>query len=211
MNWDVIETLITAASGLAGVWLGGNLTSKHETMKEGRRVQAETTYLATLVGAHLERFINECVSVAFDNGTIEGQPAGDGHTFFSTTTVLPAFDPLSLNVDWKVLPSDLMFEVLSVPSRVQTLSQRLSDPGLDDPPDHAYFFWERQSSFAKLGLDVSAVARSLRSHAGLKAHAEAPDGAVRDGMLRRQAQKIHEEKSKHEDRVRLSALQTSGL
>lgn len=134
-----------------------------------RELSKESTYLAILVVAHLDSFVDDCVQVAFDDGTSEGMPAGDGHTFYQTTVPLPTLDLLSLDVDWKVLPAKLMYIVLGLPHRVQQIATRLQDPGLHDPPDYSEFFHERQYRFAALGREVSTLSRLLRAHAKLPA------------------------------------------
>lgn len=202
IEWDFVSGLVSAVFGLAGVWLGGYLTSRHEATRERVRVQKETTYLATLVVAHLDRFINGCVDVAFDDGTSEGLPAGTDNIHYQVTTELPIFEPLALDVDWKVLPPDLMYSVLSIPNRVQQLARRLSNPGFDDPPEHMQFFWERQHSFASLGLDVSHIVSQLRAHAGLPPEPPVPGGWDRDAALHEKQERIADERETHFRRVR---------
>ncbi|MFC4484552.1 hypothetical protein [Cupriavidus campinensis] len=128
----------------------------------------ETYYLAVLVSTHLDRFVSECVSVAFDDGTSMGQPAG-GDGQYETTVTTPHFDPLSIEVDWKVLPQDLMHAILRLPYKVESLNRHISAVGeFDDPPDYAEFFWARQYGYAGLGLDVVQLSRTLLSHVGLR-------------------------------------------
>jgi hypothetical protein len=149
--------------------------------------------LAILVVAHLDSFVDDCVQVAFDDGTSEGRPAGDGHTFSQATVSLPTLDLLSLDVDWKVLPATLMYNVLGLPHRVQQIATRLQAPGFDDPPDFSEFFHERQYRFAVLGLEVSKLARELRTHAKLPApHGEAAEWD-RDALLNNQITSLEAE------------------
>ena len=75
-EWELVQNIITAGVGLVGVWLGGKWTWKREEERERGREMKESTYLAILVVAHLDCFANACVSVAFDDGTEEGRPAG---------------------------------------------------------------------------------------------------------------------------------------
>src|SRR3546814_17923200 len=73
----VMPSLVSAVSGLCGVWLGGQLTFKREARREADRIKRESNYLVILVVAHLDRFIDGCVQVSFDNGMSEGRPAGE--------------------------------------------------------------------------------------------------------------------------------------
>jgi len=107
LDWNVAPSLISAASGLCGVWLGGQLTSKREAGREKDRERRESSYLAILVVAHLDRFVDGCVQVSFDDGTSEGRPAGKDGVYCEATVPLPSFDPLALSVDWKVLPTTI--------------------------------------------------------------------------------------------------------
>lgn len=71
IDWGPIQSAITAGAGLGGVWLGGRLTEQREEARESAREMKEATYLAILVAAHLDRFANVCLRVAFDGGTEE--------------------------------------------------------------------------------------------------------------------------------------------
>jgi hypothetical protein len=167
LDWNVIPTLIPALSGLGGVWLGGSLISKRERMKEVALLEKETSYLAILVVSHLDRFVDSCVAVVGDDGTSYGQPAGEGG-IYQTTVKTPDFDPLTLSVNWKSLPSNLMYEILSLPYQIETLNRTISNAGdYDDPPEYASFFWERQHGYAAMGLEFVRIAKLLRQHANL--------------------------------------------
>lgn len=181
--WGVVQSLISAASGLFGVWFGGYLTNQREEKRQSVERQQAATYLATLVLAHLDRFIEDCVAVAYDDGTSEGQPAG-GDGYHQATTSVPTFDPLGMNVDWKAISADIMYEILNLPHRSNELQRHLSDPGFDDPPDYWDYFWARQHEYAKLGLEVVALASRLRSWAELPATRPGPHGRPRETLFK---------------------------
>ncbi|WP_157452290.1 hypothetical protein [Burkholderia pseudomallei] len=63
--------------------------------------------MAIIVSAHLQRFVDGCVSVVDDDGTSYGQPAGECG-YYEATVATPTFEPLTLAVNWKVLPPRLM-------------------------------------------------------------------------------------------------------
>jgi hypothetical protein len=120
-----------------------------------------------LVVSHLDRFVDGCVTVAGDDGTSYGQPAGKGG-IYQPTVKTPDFDPLTLSVNWKSLPSNLMYEILSLPYQIETLNRKISNAGeYDDPPEYASFFWERQHGYAAMGLEFVRIAKLLRQHANL--------------------------------------------
>lgn len=197
----LIQSVISAAAGLAGVWLGGQITSKREEAKESERKIKETSFLAIFVVAHLDRFANACVAVAFDDGTEEGRPAGTGGCH-AVTVKSPTFDPLVLDANWKVLPADLMYGILGLPYRIEQLQHHINAEGYDDPPEHYEFFWARQSGYAALGLEVSALAKRLREHAELPAFPEEPGSWNRDLELKRVIEEIN--KKKHALKKRLA-------
>jgi hypothetical protein len=163
---SIIQSLISASAGLAGVGLGAYLTYAREEAKELVRRHEETSYLAIFVISHLDRFANACVDVAYDDGTEEGRPAGSGGSH-KITVQAPTFDPLLLNVNWKVLPADLMYGILGFPYRLEQLEHHIKTDGFDDPPEHCEFFWARQAGYAAIGLEASALSQKLRSHAKL--------------------------------------------
>jgi len=185
-----IPSIVSALSGLAGVWFGGHLTSKREAQKEQLRTKADATYLAILVGAHLDGFVDRCIAVSFDDGTEEGRPAGDDGIGHAATERTPVFDPLSLNVEWKSLPSDLMYGILNLPYKVEQLNRFLAPISEDDYPDYSEYFWERQVNFAQLGLDVLNLNSRLRNHAGLPAPDVIPRQRSRQEILEERVFKV---------------------
>lgn len=198
-DWStLLQSLISAASGLGGVWLGGRLTWKREESRESDRIKKESRYLAILVVAHLDSFINGCLQVSFDDGTSEGRPAGE-NGYHKITVTSPKFDPLELDVEWKVLPADLMYGILNLPYRTEQLEADIANKWeYDDLPDYAETFWTRQHGFAVLGLEVSELARKLRLHAGLPVDTPADGGKCREGLLREQRNKFVEERAAYE-------------
>lgn len=196
-----LSAFISAAAGLGGVWLGGWLTMKREAERERDRIQRERSYLAVLVIAHLDRLATDCLHVARDDGTFEARPAGSDGTH-AVTVPAPKFQPLDLQVDWKVLPVDLMYRILNLPYKVDQLLERVAGVREhDEPPDYTDTFWTRQHGFAELGLEVSALARHLRQHAGLPSEHPEQREWSRDDQLRAQRDKIAKMREDYEARM----------
>lgn len=207
-DWSFVPNLITAASGLGGVWLGGHLTSRRETIREADRVKKEASYLAILVVAHLDRFVNGCVQVSFDDGTSEGRPAGKDGVYHQATATAPTFDPLALNVDWKVLPAELTYGVLNLPYRTEQLASHIANVWeFDDPPEYTKTFWTRQRGYTLLGLEVSALAKKLRQHAGLPEDMPVAGDWNRDNVLRDQIAEMEKAQAAYEAQIAATALQ----
>jgi hypothetical protein len=195
-------SIVSALSGLGGVYLGGFLTGRRDAAKEDERLKREGSYLAILVVAHLDKFANGCWHVALDDGTSEGQPAGKDGVYHETTTTPPVFDPLSLQVDWKVLPVDLMYDILNLPHKADQLSNNLYGAHeFDQPPDYEEFFWARRHGYAALGLEVSALAKRLRLYAGLPTEDPTPGEWSRDEGLREQMERVETERAAYAARV----------
>ncbi len=162
-----------------GAWV----TGRRDDKREQNRISSESGFLSVLAVAHLDRFVDGCMDVANDTGEREGRPAGNNGEAYETTVSPPSFDPLALNVDWKVLPRKLMYEILNIPYKKERLSSRLENIAeYDDYPDFAEFFWARQHGYAELGLEVFGLARQLRVHAGL------PPEVTPDGEANREQQ-----------------------
>lgn len=148
--------------------MGARLTRKREEDREEAQREKDITYLAIIVSTHLEHFTNACVEVMYDNGTAYGQPSDTESGFHEATITPPAIDPVEFDVNWKALPGELMYEILSLPYKLELLKQHLSAVGENDfPPDFADFFWERQYGYACLARDVADLASRLRTTAGL--------------------------------------------
>lgn len=197
-----MNSAISAAAGLGGVGLGGWLTSRREERLEHNRLQREAYYLAALVAAHLDRFANGCLPVAYDDGTQEGLPAGGNGEYHRSTVSPPEFEPLELDVDWKVLPPTLMAEILQLPFRVEQLEHNLTGIWeFDDGPEYVEFFWARQERYAELGIEVSELAQRLRMFAGLPMPPGTPDEYTLNQVLQEKRDKIRAERQRHEARL----------
>lgn len=173
---SVLPNLISSFIGLLGVALGGWIANSAAERKEKKRLVSESSYLAVLVLAHLDRFINSCLSVSFDDGTSNGRPAnGDYHEI---TIDAPMFDPLALAVDWKVLPKNFMYDILSIPHKTEQIERNLTALAeFAEPPDFTDYFWSRQQDYAALGIEVFVIAKNLREYAGLPSEASSRYGS----------------------------------
>lgn len=181
MDSGNISAIISAAAGISGVLLGNTFVLIKEWWMKRKTTGQDTTYLGIIVVSHLDRFAAECYDVCQDDGTCQGQPAGkEGH--YETTTLPPIFRPLELNVDWRLLPKDLMYSVLRIPDLQDQLHGKLQ--GIQDfnydPPYYTEYFRARMRGYAVLGLQVSEMVKALRLHAGLPADNPLPGEWSRD-------------------------------
>lgn len=201
MDTGNVSAIISALSGLAGVGIGAYLTHLREQHNAKIKDERDGSYLAILVSSHIDRFANGCLGCARDDGTAYGQPAG-GDGRYQTTVETPRFNPLEINVEWKVLPKDLMYDILQIPDKRERINNRLA--GIEehgDPYDQGEYFWMRQRDYAELGLHSSAVARRLREHAGLPIEEASPGQWNRDVSLREVIDDIDKRRAAYEKRL----------
>ena len=165
---NIWPSVVSALSGLVGVGLGGWIAYLREAAREEKQQIQTTSYLAILVAAHFDRLADQCLSVAHDDGTCEGRPAGIDQQYHAATVTAPTFDPLALSVDWKILPTDLMYDVLNFPELQAQINRYLDDIGeYDDPPEYSAYFRNRQIEYARLAVKAANLSKRLREHAKL--------------------------------------------
>ena len=186
-----VNAIISAVSGLACVGIGALLTYLRELRAEEIKDKRDTSYLAILVVTHLDRFANGCMSVAYDDGTSEGRPAGEDGIYHQTTVRPPEFAPLDIKVEWRVLPRRLMYDILEIPAKHEHLENQLSGVWeFDDPPDYTEFFMRRRRDYADLGLKVSGVAKRLREFAQMPIEEGIPGDWNRDVAMQEVIDKL---------------------
>lgn len=158
-----------AIIGLVGVALGVLLGILKDWIFQKAKRKKEYEYLATRVACELDRFVYRCVDVANDDGTSYGQYDKDGCACIQVTP--PEFNPLELDVDWRSLPSNLMYEILNLPNKVETANAAISSvfDHVTVPPHYEEGFEARQLHFSELGLLAMDLAKRLRKFAKLPA------------------------------------------
>src|SRR4030088_1896262 len=120
-----VSAIISAASGLCGVGIGSFLTYLKDKRAERIKDDRDGSYLAIIVVSHLDRFANACMGVAHDDGMEYGAPAGKDGTYQATVTA-PEFKPLDIDVEWKVLPKDLMYDILQIPDKREHIQNHVA-------------------------------------------------------------------------------------
>jgi hypothetical protein len=198
-----VSAIISAVAGISGVLLGNSFVAIKEWLTNRYKRQKDTAYLAVIVVSHLDRFASGCLHVALDDGTECGQPAGRNAEEHEPTIRPPEFQPLDLNVEWKVLPQQLMYSILLLPDQREQIQNRLM--GMrefdDDYPYHTEYFWARRRDYAELGLRASDLARHIRKQAGLPFEEPDPDAWSRDGELTSVIKRIDEAREARDRRV----------
>jgi hypothetical protein len=196
-----VSAIIGAISGIVGVLLGNSFVAVKEWLVNNKKDSRDSAYLAIIVVSHLDRFANGCMAVAYDDGTEYGAPSGKDGTYAATVTA-PAFLPLDIDVEWKVLPKDLMYDILQIPDKREHIQNNLAGVWeFDDPPDYSSYFDTRQRDYADLGLQVSAIARRLRQHAGMPIEVAKVGVWDRDVAMQDVIKKLDAEYAEYEKRT----------
>ncbi|KVO77098.1 hypothetical protein WJ79_12345 [Burkholderia ubonensis] len=203
MDTGNVSAIISATAGISGVLLGNSFVAVKEWLTNRSKRQKETAYLAIIVVSHLDRFANGCLHVALDDGTEYGRPAGRNEEEYTPTTTPPEFQPLDINVEWKVLPQDLMYAILRLPDQKEKIQNTLAGIAAydDDYPDHTEYFWTRRRAYADLGLQTSALANRLRRHAGMPLESPKPGEWCRDEELSDVVKMIDDKRDAHNRRL----------
>lgn len=185
-----ISAIISAAAGIIGVLSGNIFVAVKEYLASRSKRMKDTTYYGIIVVSHLDRFANGCVKVAYDDGTACGLPAGSNEEEYVPTVTPPEFHPLEIDVDWRLLPKDLMYSILRLPDQLAQIQSLLAEQEGSGYPEYAEFFWARRRAYADLGIQASVLVRKVRLHAGLPAEEHPPGGWDREQSMKKVIKKI---------------------
>ncbi|ALV07311.1 hypothetical protein [Roseateles depolymerans] len=162
-----ISAIITGLTGIAGVILGNSFVAIKEALTGHFKKKKDAGYLAIVTVSHLEKLALGCYAVGCDDGTELGEPAG-GNGFYAATVDYPSFSPLALDVEWKAIPQELMYEIFRLPDEIEQVRTKL---GIiyenDSRPDFPEYFKTRREEFIRIGLEIADLIDRLRSVANL--------------------------------------------
>ena len=155
-----------AAFGLAGVIIGAFLAWFQAAWSDRRVRERHARYLAIRAVCVLDRYLDSCADVAIDDGLCEGQLNDEG--CLEPQVSLPPPPAFSDDMDWKSIPHELMYRLLSLPSDAEVANRMIDGIAEHDtPPDYARFFEERQYQYAKLGLRAFKLTNEIRKGYGI--------------------------------------------
>ncbi len=152
---------------LIGVALGVLLNTVKEWWFQRRKNRKDLEYLSIRIACLFDTFVNSCADVVADDGLYHGQPGPDGCRSIQVET--PSFDPLAIDVEWKSLPANLMYEILNFPNLIESANHEISTAFeyAASPPDYDEGFEERQLQYSNLGLKAREISIKLREVGGL--------------------------------------------
>ncbi|MEA9482794.1 hypothetical protein [Xanthomonas campestris] len=155
---------------IGGVVMGWLLAQIADIWKRRRERKADAAYLGATVLIQLERLMHGCASVAGDDGTACGRPAGrtdDGEEYYVAQTKTPGLSWDGIKVDWKSIDPLLMYTILSIPLELDEVKDNLQGVSEYDDPPYDRYIAERQLRFAELGVMVADLAKQLRLATGV--------------------------------------------
>jgi hypothetical protein len=162
MSENKLGLLISAFSGIVGVLIGSIIPWLQSSFRESRIKRNDADYLAIRIVTILEKYILSCIDVVYDDGTSQGQPAGNDGCYEHQIET-PAHIAFPDDINWRSIDSKLMFKLLSLPNLAHEADRSISfSLEFAGPPDYSEFFEERQKKYAQIGLYALDVESELR-------------------------------------------------
>ena len=166
--------MIEAVIGLAGVVVGSAITISKDVWVSRLERRREGSYSAIRLICILEEYVDKCISVVGDDGTVYGQPAGrtsDGEEYYKPTE--PSPPPLEFpdDIAWRSLKEPVMHRILALPNTARSTNRHISGAWEhSSPPHHDLMFAIRHEGYARLGLEALEIAENLRQQFGVSAN-----------------------------------------
>jgi hypothetical protein len=158
-------------SGMIGAVVGAVASALASGSKDAVsalfRRKSNARYLAIRVVAVLDRYVDGCASVTGDDGLCDGQRNIDGRLEIQVET--PTFDVQSLDVDWKSIPAELMFKVLSFPDLIEAARRKIIAASDYGGGDNEEAIETRRLQYADLGLQAEKLSQEFRRRYGIPA------------------------------------------
>ena len=165
--------MIEAVIGLVGVFVGGLIAVSKEVLTSYWERRRNGSYAAMRIVGVIDQFVETCVDVVSDDGTVQGQYAGrteDGEEYLIAQVSCPSELVFPDDIEWKSIGSLLMYRVLALPNKVKQ-ANRYIDASADNSfqPDFDEVFEARHQSYADLGLEALDLASQLRQEFNIPA------------------------------------------
>lgn len=161
-----------ALFGLLGVLIGAFIPWIKEALIRKRKRQEQATYLAVRVICILDEYVDRCVAVVGDDGSVEGRGshrAEDGQEYYRPVERLPVAPDFPVDLDWRSIDSGLMYRILTFPNSVREVNDNIQWVSNEFawPPYYEEVFEARHMGYAKLGLEAIEIIQELRRLFGL--------------------------------------------
>ncbi|OEJ66577.1 hypothetical protein [Magnetovibrio blakemorei] len=190
-----------ALFGLLGVIVGSFIPWIKEALSARRSRAEHATYLAVRVICILDEYIEKCIEVVHDDGTVMGLASHrdkDGSEHYHPVVPLPEDPKFPADVDWKSIDSALMYRILTLPNSVRNTDSHIQWASDEEawPPYYEEVYEARQKGYAKLGLEAIAIIDHLRATYNLpeKTHATQNADWTPKTVLEGKLKKLEEQK-----------------
>ncbi len=156
-----------AIFGFLGVIIGSFIPWIKEAILEKRLRAERAMYLAVRVICVLDEYVEKCIEVVQDDGTVMGQASArdeGGGELFRPVVQLPAAPTFPADGDWKSIDSALMYRILTLPNSVRETDNHIQWAGDEEawPPYYEDVYEARHKGYARLGLETIAIIDHLR-------------------------------------------------
>lgn len=149
-----------AIYGLIGVIVGAAIPSFQTYWISKQTKEKNAQYLAIRLVCILDKFMEGCADVVNDDGLSFGQRTHEG--LLEPQVKAPGAPVYPEDVDWKSIDHDLMYNILSLPSEVETGDRVISaTTAFANPPDYEEWFDERRFWYSKYGLVAFGLSEKL--------------------------------------------------
>ena len=161
---QLLTGLLSAGAALGGVLLTQHRIDKRERAAAAKKADEERLFISTELVFVLEKFVEECVQVALD----EGAPHRDNEVYYAKIKQ-PELILEGVSGDWRTLPAPNMYRIRELPVLLNEANKYLDDFWLSgwEPPENTAFFQARQYQFARLGIKALILSIRLRRLTGL--------------------------------------------
>ncbi|AGO57731.1 hypothetical protein B194_5371 [Serratia plymuthica A30] len=169
-----IVPIVSAFSGLLGIIGGGFINHQSALYRERQKHlqdvelreetrQQELAFIGIELTCLLEGFAVLCAKVSEDTGEYH-----QGTREFEPTRKEPKLDLSVIKGNWKVVPTDLMYDIRSLTLRQSEAISRISNAwNPDDHPVQSAWFTERRLEYAELGISAARYSEALRQACSL--------------------------------------------
>ena len=163
--------MIEAVIGLVGVVVGSLIVVAKESVAAHVKRKQNATYSAMRITCELDNFVEMCIAVVCDDGTVDGHLAGrtqEGEEYASAQVGCPREITFADDIDWKSIGGELMYRALALPNRLTQVNRFVDYWGRTPSfPYLSEYFEARQEGYSELGLEALALADEFRGHFGI--------------------------------------------
>lgn len=149
-----------AIFGLIGVLVGSLVPWFQAYWTEKRATKKNAGYLAIRIVCVLNKYLEECLEVVKDDGLSYGQRNANG--YLEAQVKAPGPPAYPEDVDWKSIDHELMYKILSLPSKVKVAESIIKGVAeFSVPPDFEDWFEERAYWYCQFGLTAYKLVDEL--------------------------------------------------